>query len=156
VGAVCFLAVNGAQVAQLPLNQSMWMVPPDNIRKAEFSFDQEVPYHYKKRDWVGPMYLAMLGNRGVINCYGTPPFDRRGALAKTDKKYRGEVFVSEGQGKASIVKRTLNTATLRVDDASDNALVIFNMNLEEGGATVVGKVMNTERLNAKTFPAGRQ
>lgn len=153
-GAVFFLALNIARIAQLPMAQSMWMVPPDNIRKAEFSFDQEVPYHYKRRDWVGPMYLAMLGNRGVINCYGTPPFDRHGALARTDRKYRGEVFVGAGQGHASVIKRTLNTATLRVENASDQALVVFNMNFDEGWSTSVGTLVNQDNRIAVRVPAG--
>jgi hypothetical protein len=157
VGAACvvlFLALDIAKIAQLPMNQSMWMVPPDNIRKTEFYFDQEVPYHYKKRDWVGPLYLAMLGNRGVINCYGAPPFERRGALARADKKYRGEVFVSEGQGATIVVKRTLNTATLRVEEASENALVVFNMNFDEGWSTSVGTLLNQDNRIAVRLPAG--
>jgi hypothetical protein len=137
------------------MNQSMWMVPPDNLpRGGEFSFDQEVPFHYKKRDWVGPMYLAMLGNRGVINCYGAPPFDRRGAVARTDRKYHGEAFVADGQGTAKIVKRTLNTATLNIEGASDGALVVYNMNFDEGWSASVGNVVNQDNRVAVRVPAG--
>lgn len=150
-----FLAQNVARVSQLPMNQSMWMVPPDNLPNGgEFSFAQDVPYHYKKRDWAGPMYLAMIANRGVINCYGAPPFDRRGALARTDAKYRGEVFVAEGKGTPKIVGRTFNTATIHIDDASDGALVVFNMNFDEGWTSSVGQVMSQDNRVAVRIPAG--
>ena len=56
-----------------------WSRPTASRRAAPFHFEQEPPFQYKRRDWAGPMYLAMLGNTGVINCYGTPPFDRKGA-----------------------------------------------------------------------------
>jgi len=151
---VFFLAQDVAKIAQLPMNQSMWMVPPDNLPRGEFAFDQESPFHYKKRDWVGPMYLAMMANRGTINCYGAPPFDRRGALAHTDPKYRGEAFVAEGQGSASVVKRTFNTATLHVENASDGALVVFNMNYDEGWSSSVGSVVNQDNRIAVRVPAG--
>lgn len=152
---VFFLAQDVARISQLPMNQSMWMVPPDNLPRAgEFSFDQDVPYHYKKRDWVGPMYLAMIANRGVINCYGTPPFDRKGALARTDKQYRGEVFFAEGQGTAKITGRTFNTATIHVDGASEGALLVFNMNFDEGWSTSVGTRVNQDNRIAIRLPAG--
>ncbi len=154
-GLVFFLAQDIARIAQLPMSQSMWMVPPDNLPRSEqFSFDQDVPFHYKKRDWVGPMYLAMIGNRGVINCYGAPPFDRRGAMARTDPKYHGEVFLADGQGSAKIVKRTFNTATLHIEDASDAALVVFNMNFDEGWSASTGNVVNQDNRVAVRVPAG--
>jgi hypothetical protein len=152
---VFFLALDVARIAQLPMNQSMWMVPPDNLpHDSEFSFDQEVPFQYKRRDWAGPMYLAMLGNRGVINCYGTPPFDRKGALARTDRKYHGEVFVAYGQGTTKVLKRTLNTATLSVENASEQALVVFNMNFDEGWSSSLGNVVNEDNRVAVRVPAG--
>ncbi len=46
---------------------------PDRIPQGRpFHFEAEPPFQYKVRDWAGPMYLAMLGNTGVINCYGAP------------------------------------------------------------------------------------
>ncbi len=148
------LAQDVARIAQLPMNQAMWMVPPDNLPQGEFSFEQEVPFHYKKRDWVGPMYLAMLGNRGVINCYGTPPFERRGALARTDKKYQGEVFVMGGQGTAKVAGRTFNTATIHVENVSDQAVLVFNMNFDEGWSSSIGQLFNQDNRIAVRLPSG--
>ncbi|HRI71007.1 MAG TPA: hypothetical protein PK156_42540 [Polyangium sp.] len=148
------LAQDVARIAQLPMNQAMWMVPPDNLSQGEFAFEQEVPFHYKKRDWVGPMYLAMLGNRGVINCYGTPPFERRGALARTDKKYQGEVFVMDGQGTAKVTGRTFNTATIHVENASDQAVLVFNMNFDEGWSSSIGQLFNQDNRIAIRLPSG--
>jgi len=149
------LALDVARVAQLPMNQSMWMVPPDNLSPArEFSMVKDSPFHYKRRDWAGPLYLAMVGNTGVINCYGTPPFDRRGALAKTDPRYRGELFVAEGQGTAKIIERTNNTLTLRVEGASSDVLVVYNMNFDEGWSASQGQVVNQDNRVAVHVPLG--
>jgi uncharacterized membrane protein YfhO len=96
----------------------------------------------------------MIGNRGVINCYGAPPFERRGALARTDKKYRGEVFVMDGLGTASVVERTLNTATIHVENVVDGAIVVFNMNFDEGWSSSVGNVVNQDNRVAVRLPVG--
>ena len=131
----------------------MWMVPPDNLSPArEFSMVKDSPFHYKRRDWAGPLYLAMVGNTGVINCYGTPPFDRRGALAKTDPRYRGELFVAQGQGTAKIIERTNNTLTLRVEGASSDVLVVYNMNFDEGWSASQGQVVNQDNRVAVHVP----
>lgn len=151
---VLFLAYDVAKIAQLPMKQSMWMVPPDNLQPGEFSFSQEATIHYQKRDWAQPLYLAMLANRGVIQCYGAPPFERLGALALTNPKYRGEVFVADGRGQVTITHRTFNTATLHVDNASDGALVVFNMNFDEGWSASAGTVVNQDNRVAVRIPAG--
>ncbi|MBK9263488.1 MAG: hypothetical protein IPM54_27240 [Polyangiaceae bacterium] len=149
------LALDIARVAQLPMNQSMWMVPPDKLPQGrEFFFTQEAPFQYKRRDWAGPLYLAMLGNTGVINCYGTPPFDRRGALAKTDPRYRGELFVAEGQGTAKIANRTLNSVTMSLDGITAETLVVYNMNFDEGWRASAGTVVNKDNRVAVRVPAG--
>lgn len=84
LAALGLLALDISKVAQQPMTQSMWMEAPAIQEQSEFSFAKEPPYQYKKRDWAGPLYLAMLGNTGVLNCYGTPPFERKGALAQND------------------------------------------------------------------------
>jgi hypothetical protein len=133
------LAVDIGRVAQLPMTAAMWMVPPDKIPAGRpFHFEQEPPFQYKRRDWAGPMYLAMLGNTGVINCYGTPPFDRRGARPVGAPDYHGEAWLTGsdgakvGGGTAKVVEWSPNRAVIDVQGAEPGALLVYNMNFDEG------------------------
>ncbi|AKT40508.1 hypothetical protein [Chondromyces crocatus] len=152
--AVVPLALDIAAVAQLPMRSAMWMVPPDRIPEAEsFRFVKDPPFQYKRRDWAGPMYLAMLGNTGVLNCYGTPPFDRRGALSMRDPAHRGEVFV-EGKGVARLVSWTFNSATIDVEEARAGDRLVYNMNFDEGWRADRGRVVNQGDRVAVELPEG--
>ena len=131
LAALGLLALDISKVAQQPMTQSMWMEAPAIQEHSEFSFAKEPPYQYKKRDWAGPLYLAMLGNTGVLNCYRTPPFERKGALAQNDPRYRGEAELS-GQGTAILTDWTPNHASFRVEGAGADDLLIYNMNYDEG------------------------
>lgn len=154
------LALDIAWVSQKPMAQAMWMIPPDRIPAGRpFHFEQEPPFHYKRRDWAGPMYLAMLGNTGVINCYGTPPFDRRGARPITAPDYRGEAYlVAPGGGRSSgtakIVGWSPNRATIQVEGAPPGALVVYNMNYDEGWSASVGHAEPYKNAIAARVPAG--
>ena len=147
------IAVDVALVARKPMAAAMWMVPPKIPVGRPFHFTQEPPFQYRKRDWAGPMYLAMLGNTGVLNCYGTPPFDRRGARAVTDPAYRGEVFV-EGGGEAKLAAWSPNGATVEVTGAEAGALLVYNMNFDEGWRSDAGPVVNHGSGVAVRLPAG--
>jgi hypothetical protein len=157
---VALVALDVARVSARPMADAMWMVPPDSIRRASFHFETEPPIQYKKRDWAGPMYLALLANTGVLNCYGAPPFDGKGARASTDPKYRGEVHVEGASGSASIAAWSPNHVDVDVDGAGDGALLVYNMNYDEswsasvspGGST---EVVRQENTIAAKVPPGR-
>ena len=137
---VLAIGVDIGLVARKPMEQAMWMVPPDNIPQGRpFHFETEPPFQYKRRDWAGPMYLAMLGNTGVLNCYGAPPFPRRGALATKDPRYKGEVHL-EGEGTARLVAWTPNHVVIDVDGATSSSLLVYNMNFDEGWSADVGPI----------------
>jgi hypothetical protein len=144
-----------AIVAQKPMRAAMWMVAPNNIPKNRpFHFEKNPPFNYVKRDWAGPMYLAMLGNTGVLDCYGAPPFEGHGALAVNDPAYRGESFVAEGPGNAKITNWSPNSATISLDGVTSEALVVYNMNFDAGWSASVGKVENYKDRVAVRVPAG--
>jgi hypothetical protein len=159
--AVALLAIDVARVAARPMADAMWMVPPDSIpRGRAFHFEKDPPIQYKKRDWAGPMYLALLANTGVLNCYGTPPFDGRGARAARDPAYRGEAYVEGGQGSAAIATWSPNRVVLDVDAAEDGALVVYNMNYDESWrASIEGQgsapVVRFQDTVAARVPRGR-
>jgi hypothetical protein len=77
------------------------------------------------------MYLAMLAHTGVIDCYGAPPFEGRGALAVRDAGYRGEVAV-EPAGEAALAAWSPNAATVQVQSAPEGARLVYNMNFDPG------------------------
>src|SRR4029079_8028360 len=119
--AVLALGIDVARIAQKPMAAAMWMVPPHRITQGRpFHFEQEPPFQYKRRDWAGPMYLAMLGNTGVINCYGTPPFAHKGARPVTDPRYRGEARVV-GRGTARVAEWSPNRVVIDVEGAEPSA-----------------------------------
>ncbi|APR76374.1 Hypothetical protein A7982_01721 [Minicystis rosea] len=141
------LAVDIALVAQKPMAAAMWMVPPSNIpQNRAFHFEQDPPFQYKRRDWAGPMYLAMLGNTGVINCYGTPPFDRKGARPLRSPDYRGEAHVvlpdgARSSATAKVVGWSPNHVDIQVDGAEAGSLLVYNMNFDEGWRSSTGSVV---------------
>jgi hypothetical protein len=154
------VAVDIGLVAQKPMADAMWMVPPDNIPKGRaFHFEQEPPFQYKRRDWAGPMYLAMLGNTGVINCYGTPPFERRGAKPVTAPDYRGEAYLvkpggAPAAGSAKVVRWSPNKATIQVEGAEPGALLVYNMNFDEGWRADTGRVVAHKNAVATRLDGG--
>lgn len=126
------LAVDVATVAAKPMSEAFWMVPPRELhRAAEFSFAERAPLQYQKRDWAEPMYLSMLANTGVIRCYGTPPFEGVGALAKTHPRYQGEVEV-ERPGQAVISHFSPNRIEVQTDAVPAGTRVLVNMNKADG------------------------
>jgi len=115
---VCLLAVDVARVAQQPMRDAMWMVPPDIPPDGSFHFEEQPPYHYRKRDWAGPMLLSMMANTGVLNCYGVPRKEgqKPAAIARGAPGYRGEVYV-EGGGEAEILHWSPSQVQVQVHGA---------------------------------------
>jgi hypothetical protein len=152
------MALDISSVAQKPMTAAMWMVPPDNIPKNRpFHFEQEPPLQYKRRDWAGPQYLAMLANTGVINCYGAPPFERRGARPVTAADYHGEAYLLAASGKvepARVVEFSPNRATIELETPQLGGLVVYNMNFDEGWHSDVGAVEAYKNAVAARVAAG--
>jgi len=127
------LALDIASVAKKPMKDAMWMVAPAGIVRAEtFTFVKNPPYHYVRRDWAGPMYLAMLANTGVLDCYGAPPFEERGAMSRRDRRYRGEATLLGGAGEAKVVRWTPSSAVIALADLKEEARLVYNMNFDPG------------------------
>jgi hypothetical protein len=140
---VLAIAVDVARVSAKPMAGAMWMVPPPIPRDRPFSIEQEPAFNYVKRDWAGPVYLPMLGNTGVFNCYGAPPFEPRGALPKTDPRYRGEAYVVGG-GAAKLASWSPNRAVVEVTAAAPGAVLVYNTNHDPGWSSDAGAVIEHE------------
>jgi hypothetical protein len=128
---VVAIAVDVSHIAQKPMRDAMWMIAPEGIRgDTPFGFAVDPPFQYETPDWAGPMYLAMLGNTGVIRCYGTPPFEEIGALARSHRRYRGEVEISSGL--ATLDVWSPNRAAISLSNVSEPATLVYNMNFDSG------------------------
>lgn len=148
VAACCavLLGCDVALISQKPMAQAMKLNAPANITPASFHFEKVPPYQYRPRDWAGPMYLAMLANTGVIDCYGTPPFEERGAIAKRSREYRGEAYVDPSDsGHAEVIAWSPNHARIRVENApGPKARLVYNMNFDAGwSATIEDGITST-------------
>jgi hypothetical protein len=139
---------------------AMWMEAPSTIPEGRpFHFEQEPPFQYKRRDWAGPMYLAMLGNVGVINCYSAPPFERKGARPASAPDYRGEAFVVTPEGgrsaaTAKITEWSPNHAVIQVEGAEPGATLVYNMNFDEGWHASTGPVFSQHNTVATRLAGG--
>ncbi|MBW2526529.1 MAG: hypothetical protein JRI23_20275, partial [Deltaproteobacteria bacterium] len=138
---VAALALDVASVSRLPMKSAMWMVPPEIPAGRTFHFEHNPPFHYRKRDWAGPMLLSMMANTGVINCYGVPRDDERpaAALPKGHRRYRGEVYV-DGSGTAELTRWSPNEIEVSIRDAAPGALLVYNMNHRPGWRSDAGPV----------------
>jgi len=152
---VATIGVDVARVSALPMKSAMWMEAPAIPTDKAFHFEQEPPFQYKKRDWAGPVLLAMMGNVGVLNCYGVPRSPERpiAALAHDDPRYRGETYLT-GPGGAELVHWTPNSALVAVSDASADATLIYNMNYRNGWRSDAGPVVDHDGLLSVRLPAG--
>ncbi len=141
---VLALAVDVALVARKPMAEAMCMVAPPIVPAPELHFTEASTYEYAKRDFAGPVYLSMLGNKGIIHCYGFPPLDAIGARSVTDVRYRGEAYVlrpgGAPAGEARITSWSPNHATLSLEGASAGTVVVYNMNFDEGWRSDAGPV----------------
>jgi hypothetical protein len=146
--AACVLVfgIDVALVARKPMKEAMRMVAPPIDAAPEMHFDEKPPYRYRQLDWVGPLYLAMLGNRGVIQCYGTPPFEPKGARSVTDPRYRGEAYVvgngAPSETTAQVEEWSPNRAVIALQGATAGSLVVYNMNYDDGWRSDAGDVVS--------------
>ncbi len=147
--AVLAIGCDVAFVARQSMTEAMWMVAPPIEEQAEFHFAERSPYAYVVRDWAEPMYLAMVGNTGVVACYGAPPFDGEGARATTDPRYRGEAYVEDAGGAvpaptARVVAWSPNHVRVALDGAPAGATVVYNMNFDDGWRSDAGPVVRVD------------
>lgn len=79
------------------------------------NFTQIFGHHHK-------MYPAFLRNEGTLNAYEPTHFPTK-AIANTDPKYRGEVFLT-GAGNATITHWSPNKITVKVEARSNGSLTL--------------------------------
>jgi len=116
-----------------------------------FHHEATAPFHYKPFESTPPMYLAMLGNRGVIEGYGVPPGTPVAARSVEDPRYDGEATLlsppsqapMEGAG-ARVVTWTPNHAEIALQGAAPGQTLVYNMNYDDGWTSDGGAVVDAD------------
>lgn len=160
------LALHIAFVGRDAMAESMVFPLPPVPHDETFHHARLPPYHYKVMDPALPMYPAMLGNRGVLRCYGAPPTDRIGALAVKDPEYRGEAEIIGDDGarettgesaarsedgrrpdnpideRVAVAEWSPNRAVVEVRETVAHAALVYNMNYDDGWTSDYGPVID--------------
>jgi hypothetical protein len=144
--AVFGLALHIALRSGEPMRESMRFQLPIVAFDPAFHHERRAPFHYKPFDPETPMYPAMLGNRGVLQCYGAPPLDRVGALSADDPGYRGEAYLVGAAGddreSARIVEWSPNHAVVELSAPAPATRLVYNMNYDDGWTSDRGPVVD--------------
>lgn len=152
---VCAVAIDVALVAQQPMKSAMWMVPPPIPAGRTFHFEHDPPFHYRRRDWAGPMLLSMMANTGVLNCYGVPrtTLVAPGPAHVREPRYRGEAYLLGGEP-ARVAQWSPNRAVIEVGEHAEGATLVYNMRHRGGWSADHGQVSMHEGMIAVTLPPG--
>ncbi|MGH7435844.1 MAG: hypothetical protein ACRENE_09230, partial [Polyangiaceae bacterium] len=144
---VLALALHVAIVSQEPMRESMRLTPPAVAFDPAFRQERVATQHYKPFDPEPPTYPAMLGNRGVLKCYGLPPLGRVGALAADDPSYGGEVTTSPAsEGDAvRIADWSPNRVVAELGSvAAHPTTLVYNTNYDDGWTSDRGPVIDVD------------
>jgi hypothetical protein len=125
---VAWIAFDVGSVSKAILADAFTQVPPAITESKAFHHERYSPVNYPTPDWATPVYLATRSNVGAIECWAVPNDFPRGAIAQGAPEYKGEAYVVNGTGEATITSWTPNSATIEVKNASPGALVVYNMN----------------------------
>ncbi len=119
-----------ARYSRTPFEQAFWMRAPETIERREvFEHRPRSPVSYVVRDWAEPALLPMFANSGVTRCYVVDPAFKVRAIPKDTPDDRGIVFV-EGDGDATLVDWTPNSAVVELRGVTPGDLVVYNMNYD--------------------------
>jgi hypothetical protein len=145
VGAVAWIARDIAAVSRQPL---LHMFPVRMPRVAESVGPFRTEIHLPSElaytsDWAPSSLSAEMANIGTLDCGTFPALhnyfrdqDGRtagmGARGRGDPAYRGEVFIPEGVGQASIDAWSPNEVRVKVTGAQAGEHVVLNQNWDPG------------------------
>jgi hypothetical protein len=141
VGTVLLFGLHLAQVARIGTGAPFQLTPPPEVAESPtFHQVQEAQIAYNVPDvaeprlrsrfgWPGvSSYLPMLANHGLVHCYGVPDGFEAAAVGQGSPRYRGEAFMADGTGHATITRWTPNGADIQVEGAAPGAVVVYDMN----------------------------
>jgi len=144
--AAAIVALDMGLVARMPLAQSFVNpVPALDDRATPFHMVHRLPPRegYALCGWDVATLPGVLDNVGTLECdtdNGLQIMQRDeegrmpgvGAWGDDDPQYRGEAYVAEGDGAASVVSWTPNDVEVRVEGARPGDHVVVNQNWDPG------------------------
>jgi len=137
------LALDIAWVARTPMTEAFVLDPPGPIIPDPVFHSERQP---RTREVPGRLsksqYVAMVKNHGVIDCYGTPPFEPHGARSVTGLLYHGEAYVDGRSDGARITEWSPNHAVITLSGAVAGDTVVYNTNYDGGWRSDAGPVID--------------
>jgi hypothetical protein len=144
--AVAWLVRDICQVVAPSLARAFGRAPPHvTDPMAEFRTLQHVPPElaYDPGEWAPSTLSALMANMGSLDCSTFPGYNNytrgssgrspgMGAHAVGDAEYRGEAFVAERHGTATIVAFSPNAMDVQVEGALPGDHVVLNQNWDPG------------------------
>jgi hypothetical protein len=148
--AVAAIAVDVGRVARLPLVDRMRFGGPTNADSTgPFRVESRLPaaLQYQPGEWAPTTLSAEIENLGTIECNTFPPLSQFGSTLPAghdgrppglgahgvgESGYRGEAYLADGVGTATIVAWSPNAVDVRVEGARPGELVVLNQNWDPG------------------------
>ncbi len=145
IGGVAWIARDVAEVSRQPLSHAFSVKMP-RVEESTGPFHTEVhlpPELVYTSDWVPSSLSAEIANVGTIDCGTFPALhnyfrgqDGRapglGARGRADPAYKGEVFIPDGVGRATIDAWTPNEVRVAITGAQAGEHVVLNQNWDAG------------------------
>jgi hypothetical protein len=157
VPAVAAIAWDVGTVARQPIGHMFSQAMPSTPESmGPFHTDRHLPaaLDYPDGGWSPPSLTAELANQGTIECSTFVAFHDYfrdhylghipgvGARGVGETDYRGEVFVPEGIGSATVTHWTPNEVTVEVHAAQAGVHVVLNQNWDEGWSANGTRALN--------------
>jgi hypothetical protein len=145
LGGVAWLAYDIGTVARQPITHAFAKPMPavdDSI--GPFHTEIHIPPELNiDPDYVPASLSPEMANIGTIDCVTFPALNNffrdqkgrapgLGARGRADPAYKGEAFIAEGVGQATIVNWTPNAVTVHVTGAQGGEQVVLNQNWDGG------------------------
>ncbi|MGH7269374.1 MAG: hypothetical protein ACREJ3_03005 [Polyangiaceae bacterium] len=145
VAGVAWIAHDIAMVSRQPLSHAFQnQMPPIADSLGPFRMEIHIPPELNfSPDWAPHSLPTEMANIGTIDCGTFPGLHNYyrdakgrapglGARGRGDPLYRGETYIAEGMGKATLASFTPNVMTVRVTGAKAGEHVVLNQNWDSG------------------------
>jgi hypothetical protein len=139
---VLFLLLLDITSPNTEILSTAFTIKPEDIT-TEMSFKQVTDTGQHPGRWSG-MYPQYLTNHGTINCYEAL-MPKVKAIPADSQYYRGEAFIANYSGSASITYFSPNKVIVKVN-ATENDKVVINQNYIQGWRASEGTVQEYNGL----------
>ena len=167
VAGVAGVAYDVATIARQPITHmfpTKWPAVP--VSTGPFHSEQHLPGELAYQfEWAPASLTAEMANIGTIDCGTFPAFHNYwrgqngrvpglGAHGAGDPEYRGEAFLLDGVGAASVTHWTPNEVTVEVHGARANERLVLNQNWDPGWRAAGVQTEAWHDTVSATLPAG--